>query len=154
MFGANWIMYVEDRFKLVRQIRDEVFINELGMSENEVYDSRDYYAFHLLITDQETGEPMATARIRADHDYAFTYVGDIAVRKKYRDANYTDFALRMLLYKAQKLSAPRIVANIRPDELALYEKFGFSKESEENGKIHVSVARDNVLWPSECKGNH
>ena len=106
MFEAHWIMYVEERFKLVRQIRDEVFIGEMGMDEKDVYDNRDYYAFHLLVTDAETGDPIATARIRADNDYKCTYVGDIAVREKYRKlGSYTEFCLRMLLYKAQKLSA-------------------------------------------------
>lgn len=155
MFAANWIMYVEDRFKKVREIRDEVFIKGMGMSEDEVYDKRDYYAFHLLVTDAETGDPMACARIRADdHDYECTYVGDIAVREKYqKQANYAEFALRMLLYKAQKLSAPTVLARIREDELSMYSKFGFKEMLRENGKVTVTVPRDEILWPSECHGD-
>lgn len=154
MFAANWIMYVEERFRLVREVRDEVLIAGLGMDEKTVYDNRDYYAFHLLVTDAETGEPMATARIRPENDFSRTYVGDIAVREKYaKQANYAEFCLRMLLYKAQKLSAQTIVADIRSDELDMYKKFGFEAVSEKDGKCSVSVARDSVLWPSECHGD-
>lgn len=155
MFAANWIMYVEPRFEKVREIRREVFIEGMGMTEDEVFDKRDYYSFHLLVTDAETGDPMATARIRADdHDYECTYVGDIAVREKYAKlANYAEFALRMLLYKAQKLSAGTILARIREDELPMYRKFGFTESKRENGRITVTVPRDEVLWPSECKGD-
>lgn len=155
MFAANWIMYVEPRFEKIRQIRDEVFTGELGMAHDEVYDGRDTYAFHLLVTDTETGDPMATARIRPDdHDYECTYIGDIAVREKYRKlANYAEFCLRMLLYKAQKLSGKTIIARIREDELPMYEKFGFREASRKDGKITVTVPRDGVLWPSECKGD-
>ena len=151
MFEAHWIMYVEERFTLVRQIRDEVLIKERGLSADEVYDSRDHYAFHLLVTDTETGDPMATARIRPDNDYKNTYIGDIAVRSAYaKQANYAEFCLRMLLYKAQKLSAERIVAKVRRDELDMYKRFGFKLDSEVDGLCAVSVPRDEVLWPSEC----
>lgn len=155
MFAANWIMYVEPRFQKVRLIRDEVFIGEYGMTQEEAYDNRDMYAFHLLVTEVESGDPMATARIRPDdHDYDCTYVGDIAVREKYRkEGNYAEFALRMLLYKAQKLSGKTIIARIREDELPMYKKFGFRETERVNGKITVTVPRDEVLWPSECKGD-
>ena len=166
MFSANWIMYVEDRFKLVRKVRDEVMIGEWGMDEKEVYSNRDYYAFHLIITDDDKGgEPIACARIRVDmehhvhgdhdHDHGDEYIciGDIAVRKEYRMINYAELALRMLLYKAQKLSPQSIEAFIREDEFAMYKRFGFTEKGRENGKIHVAVPRDKVLWPSECKGD-
>ena len=129
MFKAIWKLGAHD-IELAKSIRRAVFIEEMGLPESEVFDARDAYSAHLEVFEEDTLEPIATARMYPDFArdncdccaVPATHIGEIAVMKQYRDTNqYYDFALRMLLYKAQSLSGQKLVADIFPSELPFYE---------------------------------
>jgi predicted GNAT family N-acyltransferase len=163
MFMAIWKLGAHD-IELAKSIRRAVFIEEMGLPESEVFDARDAYSAHLEVFEEDTLEPIATARMYPDFArdncdccaVPATHIGEIAVMKQYRDTNqYYDFALRMLLYKAQSLSGQKLVADIFPSELPFYEAFGF-KSTDENttaGKIRVAVDKEKVRMQGECHTN-
>lgn len=161
MFKAIWKLGSVD-IELAKEIRKSVFIEEMCLSESQVFDNRDSYSAHLEIFEEETHEPIAAARMYPDHAHgkdcdccslSVTHIGEIAVMKKYRTGKYYDLALRMLLYKAEGLSGKQIVADVFESELPIYQSFGFEVVEKSNNKIRVSVDKDKVRWHSECHGS-
>ncbi|NLB61670.1 MAG: GNAT family N-acetyltransferase [Clostridiales bacterium] len=162
MFKATWKLGNAD-IELAKEIRKSVFIEEMGMQPSEVFDNHDNYSAHLEIFEEETQQPIATARMYPDHVHgndcdccslSVTHIGEIAVMKNYQNTNkYYDLALRMLLYKAESLSGKQIVADVFESELPIYESFGFEMVEKNANKIRVSVDKDKVLWHSECHGS-
>lgn len=162
MFKAIWKLGDYD-ITLAKEVRKAVFIEEMGMEASQVFDNRDSYAAHLEIFEEETLQPIATARMYPDHansksdccSLSVTHIGEIAVMKNYRNTNkYYDLALRMLLYKAEKLSGKQIVADISESELPIYQSFGFEVVDLNANKVRVSVDTDKVRWHSECGEKH
>jgi predicted GNAT family N-acyltransferase len=152
MFIAKWKMGLVE-FEGVRAVREEVFVAEQGVPYDEEFDSFDGISFHLYITTEE-GLPIAAARIHPEGDN--TAIGRIAVIKQFRNAGYEEFALRMLLFKAQNLAGERITTLAPASGRELYERFGFradgDTESIRNSEcVRMSVGRDEITWFSQCR---
>ncbi len=152
MFIAKWKMGLVD-FEGVRAVREKVFVAGQGLPYDEEFDSFDGISFHLYITTEE-GAPIAAARIHPEGNN--TAIGRIAVLKQFRNAGYEEFALRMLLFKAQNLAGERITTLAPASSRELYERFGFRADRTAvltRGAEHVpmSVGRDGITWFSQCQ---
>ncbi len=152
MFIAKWKMGLVD-FEGVRAVREEVFVAEQGVPYDEEFDSFDGISFHLYITTEE-GAPIAAARIHPEGNN--TAIGRIAVLKQFRNAGYEEFALRMLLFKAQNLAGERITTIAPASSRELYERFGFRADGAPGFTrgpeyIRLTVGKDDITWFSQCR---
>ncbi len=152
MFIAKWKMGLVD-FEGVRAVREAVFVTEQGVPYDEEFDSFDGLSFHLYITTEE-GAPIAAARIHPEGNN--TAIGRIAVIKQFRNDGYEEFALRMLLFKAQNLAGERITTLAPESSRELYERFGFRADrtaefSRRAEYIPMSVGRGDITWFSQCR---
>lgn len=147
MFKAIWKLGIVD-FENIRAARHRALVEECGLSEDEVFDSNDQFAAHLYVY-EETGEPIATARIyAAEH---VTRLGHIAVLPEYYNQGYEEFALRMLLYKAQQLSADLIQAYVMEKDEALYERMGFKLNAEGKPFSVYAIRKSSIDLSGSCK---
>lgn len=146
MFKAIWKLGIVD-FDMIRDIRHRVLVESEGLCESEVFDENDQIAAHLLVT-TESGEPIATARIYPAHH--ITRMGHIAVLPEFLNQGYDDFALRMMLYKAQSLSGELIQAFVRPAQKALYERLGFELATDSVPFAMYTLKRSDI----DLSGHH
>jgi predicted GNAT family N-acyltransferase len=136
-------------------VRKEVFVKEQQVPEDEEFDDHDASALHLIIyIDEQTA---ATGRIW--HDGKNFRIGRLAVLKQFRGQQIGDLALRLLLYKAFSSGADAIEISAQTYIMPLYSKFGFKEygvEYIEAGIPHMAmkVTKDEVIYPSACKGQH
>ena len=157
MFYGSWKLgMLDEGYEKVKFVREKVFVEENGIPASEEYDRNDEIAAHLYV-EQEDGTPIAAARMYPDGKN--TVIGRIAVMKDFRAESYYEFCLRMLLYKGQTIPNERIVTEVPTEFAGLYEKFGFSYDSEPfmtRGEMHVamSVPSDGITWFSDCGGKH
>ena len=136
-------------------IRKEVFVKEQSISEEEEFDEFDAQALHLIVYVDE--QPAATGRIW--HDGKAFHIGRFAVLKRFRGQKIGDLALRLLLYKSFSSGAQAVEISAQTYIVPLYKKFGFKEYGEEYieaGIPHIAmkVGKDEVVYPSACKGQH
>lgn len=136
-------------------IRKEVFVEEQAISEEEEFDEFDAQALHLIVYVDE--QPAATGRIW--HDGKAFLIGRVAVLKRFRGQKIGDLALRLLLYKSFTSGAEVVQISAQTYIVPLYQKFGFKEYGEEYmeaGIPHVAmkVGKDEVVYPSACRGQH
>ncbi len=134
-------------------IRKEVFVEEQSISEEEEFDEYDTQALHLIVYVDE--QPAATGRIW--HDGRAFHIGRLAVLKRFRGQKIGDLALRLLLYKSFTSGAEVVEISAQTYIVPLYKKFGFNEYGEEYmeaGIPHIAmkVGKDEVVYPSACKG--
>lgn len=151
MFTTEWKIGMMD-FEEVRALRKAVFVEELGMPENTVFDWEDGIAAHLIVRLAD-GTAVGTARIYPDG--MDTRIGFFAVLPKFRRQGYGDVSLRLLLFKAQQLPGPKVLADVPEKYVPYYEWFGFSAVGEgANGIQPMAIEREKIHFPSECGHNH
>jgi len=153
MITSAFIPGMED-ISEIRFIRQEVFIEEQKISEEEEFDEYDAQALHLIIYVDE--QPAATGRIW--HDGHTFRIGRLAVLKKFRGQKIGDLALRLLLYKSFTSGAEVVEISAQTYIVPLYKKFGFKEYGEEYieaGIPHIAmkVNKDEVVYPSACQGH-
>jgi N-acetylglutamate synthase-like GNAT family acetyltransferase len=126
-------------------IRKEVFLYELGMTEQLVFDEMDREAIHVIIYEDVKGEnqskdKIAVATGRLHFDGYHYELSQIAVLKDYRRKRYGDFAVRMLLNRA--FQAGMEVITYSPNTLfQFFESIGFHKDNSEqkNGNYRMII---------------
>lgn len=136
-------------------IRREVFLEEQNIPEEEEFDEFDAQALHLIVYVDE--QPAATGRIW--HDGHTFRIGRLAVLKTFRGQKIGDLALRLLLFKAFSSGAEAVEISAQTYIVPLYKKFGFKEYGEEYveaGIAHIAmkVGKDEVVYPSACRGEH
>lgn len=151
MFIASWLPGNAE-FGKIDLVRTEVFERERGIRLDPAEDARETAA--RLLVSLEDGSPVAAAKMVLRKDAL--EVGEIAVRKPYRDQGYEDLCLRMLLYKARQMPYDQINAYAEEAELPLYLKFGFSTTGtpvQRHGRTvwQLTVNREGIILASECR---
>ena len=136
-------------------IRQEVFVKEQQISEEEEFDGYDTQSLHLIVYVDE--QPATTGRIW--HDGKAFHIGRLAVLKKFRGQKIGDLALRLLLYKSFSMGAEVVEISAQTYIVPLYKKFGFKEYGEEYMEagiphIFMKVGKDEVVYPSACGGQH
>lgn len=143
----------KNEFESIENIRREVFVKELLVSEEEEFDEFDKFSVHLLIYIDDI--PVATGRIW--HDGNEVNVGKLAVLKPFRGIGIGDLTLRLLLIKILK-STDEVIINARIHLTGFYSKFGFKSVGEEFIKVgmpHIKMIlkKEDFVLPSKCGGH-
>lgn len=118
---ANWEL---DRPAL-RSVREQVFVIEQQIREEEEWDNLDAQSQHVLAFDHE-GHPIGTARLTPEHR-----IGRMAVLKEWRECGVGAALLRTLVEHARAASYRSIELHAQTSAIGFYEKFGFTSYGEE-----------------------
>ena len=135
------ILSYGDDLKEIYEIRTKVFIEELGISRDIEFDIHDPDAIHVLVYEEQNSKqedyliPVATGRITYDGDVC--EIGHIAVLENYRNKDYGDFAVRMLINRAL-LSGLSTITILSPKKvIGFFEKVGFVIDNDQNSDVDV-----------------
>jgi hypothetical protein len=150
MIHSEWKNGSKD-LAVVRALREAVFVDELGIGEELVFDGFDAWALHAVL--YNAGEPVGTGRLY--HDGEAFYIGRICVLKDRRGQGFGDMIARLLLDRAIIAGAPGIRVNVPPEHAGFYEQFGFSRLNGtcvEAGRpaVRMEVQAKDAVFPSKC----
>ena len=144
MITNEWIPGRED-ISIPLEIRSLVF------GENGIKDGFDEYAMHILVSCGD--DDVATGRIYLENDNSF-YISHVCVKEEFRNMGIGDMTVKLLLFRGFTF-AQYINAVIPCDLLKYFTKYGFGvKEEKEDGKVLISLYKDDVIYPSKCGGKH
>lgn len=128
-----------------RKIREEVFVKEQHVPQEEEYDEYDNSASHFLAIDNE-GNAFGTARCRKTDNGI--KLERFAILKEARGKGIGSMLLESLLediaVENNSNEPVKLYLHAQTTALALYEKFGFQKEGEvfeECGIEHFRMSR-------------
>lgn len=136
-------------------IRKKVFIEELGLLKNLVFDEYDNLAIHAVVF-QGLNQHKAIATGRIFYDGEICWLGLIAVLKEYRGNQYGDFIVRLLINKAFTSGITNINVKVLKCSWEFFKKIGFKQDSEEfielgSKMIIMNINRKDVSIP--CNSN-
>lgn len=154
------ILTYGDDLTPIYDIRKKVFVEELGIPKDKAFDEQDPMAMHVLVFEENPDQdnamnnkiPVATGRIT--YDGTDCVIEHIAVLKKYRNKEYGDFTLRMLVNRAL-IAGVKEISLLSPTNLChFFENVGFEKNEEQNDNevSHMSLKLSNLV--TMCKGKH
>ena len=111
-------------------------------------DVHDDMAFYALVYN-EADEPSACGRLYIDDDSRFRldYIG---VLPEERHKYMGDLVARMMIYKAEELNAPRIVADVPKTLVYFFARYGFRLDAMTETTAHMSVERENIRLEGSC----
>lgn len=128
----------------IRAVREEVFIDEQGVTPELEWDGLDDEAIHVLArTADDT--PIGTARLLADG-----HIGRLAVRAPWRGLGIGRALLHELMTIARERGLPRVFLGAQTHAIGFYERQGFSVYGEpfmDAGIPHRHMARE--LFPTD-----
>lgn len=144
MFHAEWKFGMAD-FEKISAIRESAGV---AVTDAAAFSAVDGYAAHILVTDDETGEGIASARLYPDGE--LTRIDAVAVVPERSREPFAEFLLRLALYKAQTLGGAYIAVAAESGLASLCERFGM----EAHGVGEYRCPRDGVKWFSQCGDAH
>lgn len=118
---ASW----ESDQPALRAVREQVFIVEQKVPEDEEFDDLDPRSVHALAFDAE-GRPIATGRLTPEHK-----IGRMAVLAEWRGKGVGDAILRVLLEQARAMGYPELALHSQVHAIPFYAKHGFVAEGAE-----------------------
>lgn len=111
-------------------IRQEVFVEEQGVSAEEEWDLADRYCRHVVVYDASQADPqpaaLATGRLLPNGR-----IGRMAVRRSHRARGLGSWVLQRLMQEAQTLGLAEVRLHAQLHALAFYERHGFVAEGPE-----------------------
>lgn len=124
-----------DNLHEVFSIRKRVFVDELGISEENEFDDQENEAIHVLVyksdqlnnaqKDVNNTENISVATGRIVYDGEKCIIGNVAVLKEYRGKEYGDFTVKMLLNKAFTAGINEVTVYSFQNTVGFFEKVGF-----------------------------
>jgi len=135
MIQSKWL-FGKDEFDDVYKIRKQVFVDDLGLSENAQFDEYDKRALHVLLSEDDTS--VATGRLYEDKGKF--YIGGIAVLPEARRKGVGDLLVRVLLNKAFELLANEVYVYARKESIDFYKTLNF-KDCNETYEMEPSDIR-------------
>jgi predicted GNAT family N-acyltransferase len=99
---VNW----EQAAPLLRNLREKVFICEWRIPKKVEFDRKDRQAFHMLVCDDISQEPVATGRILPTGE-----ISRIAVLNSYRKDEIVELVLSGLIEIAKELELKEVFIN-------------------------------------------
>ena len=112
------IVSYDDYYEQIREVRDEVFINEQSVPESIEVDGLDPDAIHAIVFDNET--VVGTGRMLPDG-----HIGRMAVTAQYRGNGIGKLMLEALVGEAVKLNISEVWLSSQCHAKGFYEKMGF-----------------------------
>lgn len=134
--NAEWAR-TSDRDALLH-LRQEVFVEELGVPGLLEADDLDADALHLIARD-DNDRVIGTARLTATHQ-----IGRLAVLPSWRGQGVGVALLRQLVDRARALGWPDVRLDAQVDAVGFYTREGFTGDGElfeEGGLLHQSMRK-------------
>ncbi|NQZ89484.1 MAG: GNAT family N-acetyltransferase, partial [Colwellia sp.] len=110
----------EQAASLLKAVRDKVFICEWRIPRKIEFDRKDRYAFHILVCDDITQEPVATGRILSTGE-----ISRIAVLMSFRKRNIDREVMKGLLAIAKDLKLDEVFIYSPLENVEYFRKFNF-----------------------------
>jgi predicted GNAT family N-acyltransferase len=123
-------------------VREQVFCGEQGVPRTEEVDRLDEQALHLVALAPGDARVVATLRLLLDEDVA--RIGRVAVQADWRHRGIASRMLQLAVQRAGESGHARARLAAQTRAKALYERAGFSVESEpfdDAGMPHVWMGR-------------
>ena len=111
----------EQASPLLRNVREQVFICEWRIPKRIEFDQHDQHAFHIIVCDDETQEPIATGRILPSGE-----ISRIAVLKPYRKHQVDKVILKGLLNVAKEIGLEEVYINSPLSKVEHYRSHNFN----------------------------
>ncbi len=134
--------------KMLRAIRNTVFVEEQGVPVDLEWDGLDEHAYHVMAFAAD-GTPIGTGRLLQDG-----HIGRVAVLKEWRGRGVGRALLDLLLVIANKMGYDEVKLHAQTRVLDFYARRGFAQQGEtfmEAGILHVLMTRttaDQTSWPA------
>ena len=134
--------------KMLRAIRNTVFVEEQGVPVDLEWDGLDEHAYHVMAFAAD-GTPIGTGRLLQDG-----HIGRVAVLKEWRGKGVGSALLDLLLVIANKMGYDEVRLHAQTRVLDFYVRRGFAPQGEsfmEAGIPHVLMTRtttDQTSWPA------
>lgn len=110
----------EQAAPLLKNIREKVFICERRIPKKVEFDRKDRYAYHMLVCDDITQEPVATGRILSTGE-----ISRIAVLMSYRKKNVDQIVMKGLLRIANELTLDEVFIYSPLETVDYFRKLNF-----------------------------
>jgi len=110
----------EQAAPLLKNIREKVFVCEWRIPKHLEFDQNDQTAFHMLICDDITQEPIATGRILASGE-----ISRIAVLMSFRRLDMDKIVLQGLFKIAKELNLDEVFIHSPLDTVEYFAKHHF-----------------------------
>jgi len=110
----------EQAAPLLKNIREKVFVCEWRIPKHLEFDKNDRSAFHMLICDDITQEPIATGRILATGE-----ISRIAVLMSFRRLDMDKIVLQGLFKIAKELNLDEVFIHSPLDTVEYFAKHNF-----------------------------
>ena len=145
---ADWAN--EDDRNACRTVREQVYILEQKVREEDEWDEFDEPSRHVLARDAQ-GNPIGTGRLTPN-----MMIGRMAVLREWRGREVGAMLLGTLLEQARALHYPAIELHAQTQAVGFYERFGFERYGDEFVECdiaHVHMRMDlEPLEPPERAG--
>jgi len=129
----------------IMAVRDEVFVGELGWSEEDEQDGRDAQALHLLAEDAE-GVALGAMRLLNHTGTTTMTLSRLAVRRAHRLRGVG----RMLVARAESfahmMGAPGVEVETRVEAIPFFGTMGYVAEGAPRRTVHGMVRRMVKEW--------
>ncbi|MDR2248314.1 GNAT family N-acetyltransferase [Acinetobacter sp.] len=106
-----------------KYIREQVFIQEQGITPEDEWDDFDATAVHFMVYNKE--KPIATARLLPQHS-----VGRVAVLVSYRKQGIGKILMQHIIEYARSHKLPYLKLSAQTYVTAFYEALGFKVQGE------------------------
>ncbi|RHW77252.1 GNAT family N-acetyltransferase [Colwellia sp. RSH04] len=115
---------------LLKNIREKVFICERRIPKKVEFDQGDRTAYHMLVCDDKSQEPIATGRISPEGE-----ISRIAVIKGYRSKKVDKVVMQALFRIAQELSLTEVYISSPLDKVEYF----IAQEFQPIGSVYMEV---------------
>lgn len=155
------ILSYGDNLEDVFMIREKVFVEELGVPKENEFDELEDMAMHVLVFENNLGIqdanhnkiPVATGRIIYDGENCV--IDHVAVLKEFRNKEYGDFTIRMLINRALISGIDAITITSPINVASFFEKVGFVQKEDpisiENDSCIMILDLKNINSMCKCK---
>ncbi|WP_206486560.1 GNAT family N-acetyltransferase [Thalassotalea sp. G2M2-11] len=111
----------EQAAPLLRNVREKVFVCERRIPKRIEFDKKDRHAYHMLVCDDVSQEPVATGRILSTGE-----ISRIAVLMSYRKKNVDQIVMKGLLAIAKDLNLDEVFIYSPLESVNYFRKFNFT----------------------------
>ncbi len=139
MYKIKIIKYEKPYIQSILKIREEVFIEEQGISKNIEFDGKDDKAIHSLVFFKDIA--VATGRMLCDGQ-----IGRIAVLKEYRKKQIGTMIMKTFIKEAKNRNYEKIYLNSQKSVISFYEKLGFTISGKSFFKANIEHITMNKVF--------
>jgi len=110
----------EQAAPLLKNLREKVFVCEWRIPKKVEFDKKDRHAFHILVCDDVSQEPIATGRILATGE-----ISRVAVLMSYRKTNAVEKIMEGLINIAKELNLDEVFIYSPLESVDYFRRFSF-----------------------------